>query len=122
MSAVLARSADLADGRPLLVSTGGGPLGRRLILLRRGPSVAAYVNACPHMGIMLDWVAERVLSRDGRWLRCTGHGALFRPDDGLCVRGPCAGSRLTMVPVADRDGAIVLEDAPLEDAPLEDAP
>jgi nitrite reductase/ring-hydroxylating ferredoxin subunit len=56
--------------------------------------VARWRNACPHMGIELDWDAARVLSRSGRYLVCTGHGALFDPATGVCVRGPCVGEHL----------------------------
>ena len=73
-----------------------------------------YRNACPHMGIELDWKAERLLTRSGRFLQCTGHDARFEPATGECVQGPCAGDFLTPVPVQVRDGTVVLDDGLIE--------
>ena len=42
---------------------------------------------------------DRYLTREGDLILCGTHGALFRPDDGLCVGGPCAGKSLTPWPV-----------------------
>ncbi|EWY37197.1 hypothetical protein N825_20940 [Skermanella stibiiresistens SB22] len=107
----LARSDDVAEGAAILVSIGEGVDTRNLIVLRQGGVAVAYLNACPHMGIMLDWVADRVTAPGPRWLRCTAHGALFRREDGVCVRGPCAGQKLMAVPVTESDGNIDLAEA-----------
>jgi nitrite reductase/ring-hydroxylating ferredoxin subunit len=83
---------------------------RSVILLRRHDgSLAAYRNACPHMGVELDWEPRRLLSRSGRYLRCSGHGALFRPEDGVCISGPCSGEALTAVPLHVDQGMVVLD-------------
>lgn len=76
------------------------------ILVRVGSTVIGYRNSCPHMGIELDDAPRRLISRDGRYLRCTNHGALFRREDGVCVVGPCDGKRLTAFPVVVRDGQV----------------
>ena len=55
-------------------------------------------NACPHTGGPLAQPGTLPLSRDGRHLVCQTHGALFRIEDGLCIAGPCAGTRLSPVP------------------------
>jgi nitrite reductase/ring-hydroxylating ferredoxin subunit len=36
------------------------------------------------------------------------HGALFRPEDGFCVSGPCAGESLKQLKLELRDGAVWL--------------
>ena len=82
-----------------------------VILLRVADgTVAAYRNACPHMGIELDWEPARLLTRNGRYLRCSGHDAWFEPASGLCVRGPCQGESLTRLPILIQDGTVVLDD------------
>ena len=43
-------------------------------------------------------------------LVCCHHGARYRPDDGVCVAGPCVGGRLTRLEVVERDGALWWED------------
>lgn len=104
--ALLCASADLAPMQPRIVPGADGTL----ILLRLPEGrVVAYRNACPHMGIELDWEAHRLLSRDGRWIKCTGHGALFRPEDGVCLSGPCKGDALTPVPLREVDGTVMAD-------------
>ena len=56
--------------------------------------VYAYVNSCPHRGTELDWQAGQVFDETGLYLICATHGALFEPDSGLCVGGPCHGAHL----------------------------
>ena len=79
-----------------------------LLLVRRGPGVYAYVNSCPHTGVTLDWLPDQFLDAEGNHIQCTTHGALFRPEDGYCVYGPCAGESLESVAVEIRDGWIEL--------------
>ena len=75
-------------------------------VVRRGAEVFGYVDSCPHAGWPLA-VADRYLTREKDLLVCSGHGALFRIDDGLCVAGPCADAALIAWPVEIRDGEVV---------------
>ena len=59
----------------------------------------AYVNSCPHVGTPLDLFPNELLDEDGHLLVCATHGALFAPDTGSCLAGPCAGDRLAPLPV-----------------------
>ncbi len=79
-----------------------------IFVLRRGGTVYAYVNRCPHMGTPLDWAPDRFLSRDRRHILCATHGALFRIEDGFCVAGPCAGDSLEPVTVATDGDAVMI--------------
>jgi nitrite reductase/ring-hydroxylating ferredoxin subunit len=63
----------------------------------------AYVNRCPHAGTPLDLWPNEFLTEDGRHLICATHGAVFEPDTGLCIQGPCPGARLSRLRV-ERDG------------------
>lgn len=81
-----------------------------LFAVRRGDAAYAYVNACPHLGVALDWAPDRFLTADGQLVACSTHGALFRIEDGHCVSGPCAGARLEAVPVTIRDGVLLVPD------------
>ena len=78
----------------------------RAFVVRRGEEVRGYLDVCPHAGWPLAIRDERRLTRDGAFLLCTGHGALFRPDDGVCVAGPCEGQMLQPWPVVVRDGQV----------------
>ena len=95
----LCRLTDIPDGeaRGFTVET---PTGKCDILVHRdGDAVRGYVNSCPHVGSPLDWAPDRFIALDGFHLACGTHGALFRPQDGYCVSGPCAGDSLEAVPV-----------------------
>jgi len=87
---------------------GRGETTREIFVVRDANGLRAYANACPHTGGPLDWTPDRFLTRDGKTILCATHGALFRIDDGYCLRGPCAGKSLTPVPVAVRGDDIVL--------------
>jgi len=41
----------------------------------------------------------RFVTSDRRHLVCGKHGALYRPEDGTCVVGPCLGARLRALPI-----------------------
>ena len=79
-----------------------------LIAVRQGDQVYVYENACPHIGTPLDWIPDRFLSADGRYLICATHGAQFTIDTGACISGPCRGDRLTPVQAVIRDGTILI--------------
>lgn len=89
-----------------LADAGGGE--RRLLVVRRGGALAAYVNSCPHRGTPLDLVPDHFFDAEGRHLVCATHGAVFRPEDGYCLAGPCAGESLEPVAVEVRGGRVVL--------------
>ncbi len=78
-------------------------------VVRHDAQVRAYRNNCPHTGAPLDWMPHRFLDLDGELIQCSIHGALFRVDDGLCLRGPCVGRQLEAIPIQVRDGAVWLE-------------
>jgi nitrite reductase/ring-hydroxylating ferredoxin subunit len=77
-------------------------------VVRKDGEVRGYVDACPHAGWPLAAWEDRYLTREGDLILCGGHGALFRPDTGECVAGPCLGRALTAWPVAVRDGEVVV--------------
>lgn len=76
-------------------------------VVRRGDQVLGYVDSCPHVGWPLAAWDDRYLTREGDLILCGGHGALFRPLDGVCVAGPCEGERLRPWPVAVVEGRVI---------------
>lgn len=70
--------------------------------------VYAYVNSCPHRGTELDWQPGEVFDETGLYLVCATHGALFEPDSGLCVGGPCFGAHLRPLPIKIVGNDVVL--------------
>jgi nitrite reductase/ring-hydroxylating ferredoxin subunit len=74
---------------------------------RVGGAVAGWVDSCPHAGMPLAVVPHRYLTRQGDLILCASHGALFRPEDGVCIGGPCGGKALTPWPVKVEEMNIV---------------
>jgi nitrite reductase/ring-hydroxylating ferredoxin subunit len=105
---VLARLAELPDGEPVARDVELPAGARRLILLRAGADVHAYLNSCPHRGVRLDWTPGRLLTTDGHHLQCAMHGALFEPTTGRCIAGPCTGARLNRLAVGIRGNEVVV--------------
>ena len=70
---------------------------QRIVVVRDGNDVRAYVNSCPHMRLPLELFANRFLDEAREQLVCTTHGARFNVSDGECTRGPCRGDMLQPV-------------------------
>lgn len=75
-------------------------------LVRTGDEVRGYVDRCPHAGLPLAQKLDGYLTPDKQHIVCSWHGAMFRPEDGLCVGGPCSGGRLTPWPVKVERGIV----------------
>jgi nitrite reductase/ring-hydroxylating ferredoxin subunit len=85
----------------------GNQCGLDILIVRSGDRAFGYVNSCPHARSPLDWTPDRFMSRDGRHIQCSTHGALFDIETGRCVSGPCVGRYLTPVPLVVTDGRVI---------------
>ena len=102
---VLCRLDDIPDGGVLGVDP-LDPAGEPLLLSRRGNSVQAWLNVCPHAGRRMDYAPGLFLVKDDK-LTCAVHGATFAlREAGLCIGGPCRGQSLTAVRVQVKDGVV----------------
>ncbi len=79
-------------------------------VLRHGGAIRAYVNSCAHIGVPLNMTGNNFFDAAREFLICAMHGAWFRPGDGFCVAGPCAGKSLRALPIAVDGGEIWLLD------------
>lgn len=106
---LIGTSADLADSGPGLrfefCHDGKPAIG---FAIRYGGRVRAYIDRCPHRPTELDWEPGRFFDAEGALLICSNHGAVFLPDTGECISGPCRGKRLTQVSVEEREGGIFI--------------
>ena len=68
-------------------------------VIHKNGSVSAFINSCPHSGAPLNWNPHQFLDVEGDFIQCSLHGAIFRTNDGYCVRGPCVGESLKSMPV-----------------------
>jgi len=89
-----------------------GPFDEEGLLLRLPDgTVRAFKNECRHLPMRLDDREPAELwDPEGRHLVCSSHGARYRPEDGLCVAGPCEGSHLKALPIVVHDGHVYLDD------------
>lgn len=77
----------------------------------------AWANVCRHRQVPLDLNAPpqsgsvRVapIAEDGFHLVCHSHGALYRPDDGTCISGPCPDAKLHAIAVVAEGEGVALE-------------
>ena len=95
---------DGGDGVRFQVTRQGGSLPAFVVRWRARPF--AYINECQHQSTELDWNAGDFFDESKLYLMCATHGALYEPDSGFCVSGPCHGARLAPVEVRERDGGV----------------
>lgn len=96
-----------------------GGLGFRFEVKHRGEDVQAfviryegvvhgYLNRCGHVPAEIDWKPGHFFDRQGQYLICASHGALYAPDTGKCLGGACRKAGLAPLAVVEHDGAVYL--------------
>ncbi|WP_417223088.1 Rieske (2Fe-2S) protein [Amphritea sp.] len=80
-----------------------------LFLVRVKGKLYGWRNACPHIdGAPMAWRKDAYLNAKRTHIACHAHGALFEPETGLCIQGPCLGKRLQAVDVIEDDNGQVM--------------
>lgn len=105
---VVCRLAELPDPGARGFSLPGAQFPDEYFLVHWYGKVYAYRNVCPHAGRFLNWRPDAFLTRDLTLIMCSGHGALFAPDTGLCVAGACLGRSLETLPAGIEGGEVVV--------------
>ncbi len=91
--------SDLLDPGAREFSIGAGDWPLRGFVVRYQGAVRAYVNRCPHAGLPLNFKPHEFFAPHVELLQCAVHGALFAPETGACVAGPCAGRSLRVLEI-----------------------
>lgn len=91
---------------PRRPARGGPPVDEPAFVVRHAGVVRAFLNRCAHAPVELDWPAGRFFDESGLYLTCATHGATYRPEDGLCVGGPCRGRRLQTLLARESAGRV----------------
>lgn len=108
---LICASADLQDGGDgVRFSVDGGKLQEPAFVVRFRGIVYAYRNRCAHVPVELDWQPGRFFDSSGLYLICAMHGALYAPESGRCLAGPCKHASLSSLKVIERDGQVFLEE------------
>ena len=105
----LCRPDAIGDGEGRGFRFGEGTAQVAVFVIRWRGEFHAYVNSCPHVGTPLDWLPDRFFDRERGLLLCGTHGARFRPEDGICISGPCVGKRLHKLPVTVTADSVIAE-------------
>ncbi|MBL10181.1 MAG: hypothetical protein CL402_06650 [Acidiferrobacteraceae bacterium] len=79
-------------------------------LVRHKNGISGYLNRCSHLALELDWSSGNFFDEDAEFLICATHGALYEPDTGSCVGGPCNGKALETLQIKETKGNITLND------------
>ncbi len=112
---VIAAADELVDGGKgvrFTIEPGGRALPGFAIRFRG--RIHAYLNVCAHQELELDWLPGVFFDAEGAQLVCAAHGALYAPDTGRCVGGPCEGASLVKLAVRERDDGVVVISAPCD--------
>lgn len=98
--------AELPDPGVREFEAGEGDRPFRGLVVQVEGRVFAYANVCPHKQHALNGVDDGLWVPGQRLLRCSSHEALFDPESGLCLVGPCAGRALTPLPCGVEAGMV----------------
>ena len=74
-----------------------------VFFVRFDSKVYGYLNQCAHVPMELDWNEGQFFDDSGLYLICATHGAMYTPESGRCVGGPCRGAKLRAVQVEERE-------------------
>ena len=70
----------------------------------------AYLNQCAHIPVELDFQEGEFFDDSGLYLVCATHGAMYAPESGACMGGPCNGRGLTPLKVVEMEGKVYVEE------------
>lgn len=78
------------------------------LAFRRDGRLYAYRNLCRHQPLPLDYGDAEFFTEGNEYLLCRNHGALFEPETGYCVSGPCSGATLFALAAEEISGTVVI--------------
>ncbi|MGB8857379.1 MAG: Rieske 2Fe-2S domain-containing protein [Burkholderiales bacterium] len=106
---LICRSDELVDGgKGVRFELPGAKRPIAAFAVRYGGRIYGYWNFCPHAGSELDWQPGEFFDESGLYLMCATHGAVFAPENGYCLGGPCARQKLVSLDMEERDGNVYL--------------
>ena len=101
-----AAAEKIEEGKPITFSFTRDDRPQEGFVGRFKGNIFAYENTCRHIPITLDYGDNRFFDSTGETLMCQTHGAIYEPDTGLCVRGPCAGASLFALEIVEETGVV----------------
>ena len=78
----------------------------KIIVTNYKKKIYAYLNSCPHDTRPLCKDPEYLWTKK-KQLQCMHHQALFNPQDGRCIKGPCEGDYLLKISTIQKNGELI---------------
>ncbi|MFN3386879.1 MAG: Rieske (2Fe-2S) protein [Candidatus Thermochlorobacter sp.] len=102
----LMKSSDLADGMSKLFHYSRNGESVEGFIIRYQGKIYAYINLCPHAHEPIIFGHQSAFNSDKRYIVCREHFAMFNPETGVCVSGPCPIADLVKIEVVEKDDMI----------------
>lgn len=68
----------------------------------------AYKNKCQHLAVELDWDNNEFFEEEEKFIVCATHGALYDPQTGKCLMGPCLGKNLEILSIKIKADELII--------------
>lgn len=104
----IAASAQLAENATIKFTFESSEGKQEGFVFFRSGQYYAYQNTCAHLSLSLDMEDDDFFTVDGDMLQCKTHGAVYIPETGECVGGPCVGDWLRKLNLEVRLGEVFL--------------
>ncbi len=102
----IAASAQLAENATITFTFDSSEGEQGGFVFLRSGQYYAYQNTCAHMSLSLDMEDNDFFTVDDDLLQCKTHGAVYVPETGECVGGPCIGEWLHKLNLEVRQGEV----------------
>lgn len=100
-------SADLSDkGKGVRFSVTVSGEDATGFVVRHHGVVQGYLNRCAHVPVELDWNEGEFFESSGVYLVCSVHGAMYTPEAGRCIFGPCRGKQLRKLQIVEENDQV----------------
>ena len=83
--------------------------------VRYQDQVRVFKNICGHIAVNLDFKPGQFFDEEGEHLVCSTHGALYAPETGKCLGGPCYGVGLELLDAIEKEGVLYITDALIDE-------
>ena len=77
-------------------------------VVKKDQKYFVYLNECQHLDVELDWQENDFFEEEKKYIVCATHGAIYEPDSGLCIAGPCKGAYLKKIAYTENDNNIII--------------
>jgi len=109
---LICESQDLTEsGKGIRFTVNHEGLETPAFVVRINGHANGYLNRCAHVPVELDWMEGEFFDDSGVYFVCSTHGAIYHPESGLCVGGPCSGKSLIKLTMDERDGKVYFIDS-----------